>query len=366
MFLNRIYVALRVPGSFNGRRRFIHAVFASEDGNYLIEDYELRNIHRGVLSGYDSHVHTNASDGQRTPRGLAREISALGQTVVVTDHYSLNGATDAMDELQIVREEAGGCIQSEIVAGIEFSVSVKMPSLPQIRKLHILGLAVDPKSRRLKEWLIDYRKKRCSDIDHALTVRADLEGLGFSFEDCLDLRLRNKRNVYQVLAESIFCRPCNRRLLERHFDVMVPHVASRHKRRMKNAQARRRMVKRLRFQYGDFRAAKPRLQEVVELIKAAGGMAVVAHPVASVPQLPHFSIKKMTEVFMELGFAGIDGIEAYTPKHRLEVADAIAKAAFDAGLYVTGGSDTHRMEHDIGRLAHPEHNFMRQARPSVH
>lgn len=58
----------------------------------------------------------------------------------------------------------------------------------------------------------------------------------------------------------------------------------------------------------------------------------------------------MTEVLLQLKGYGIDGVEAYAPTHRLEVADMIAKSALDAGLLVLGGSDAHRWEQELGRL----------------
>jgi predicted metal-dependent phosphoesterase TrpH len=342
-------VALRGQG-FNGRRRFVHGFFSAEGGGFDIGEVELRNLHRGQLSSHDSHVHTTASDGERTPKQLAYEACAYGKTVVVCDHYSVSGVGSAAAEHARLIEEGYG-IGGGIVAGVEFSARVDIPSLRQIRKLHILGVGVDTGNRRLNDWLADYRRLRGFDIGHALKVKGELEERGFSFHDNIEARLSCRRNVYQVLVESLFARPENRRLVERHFGLKVWTLVSRYKRRRRNDQMRRKMVKHLRLEYGDFTASKPPLEEIVGLIREAGGLAVVAHPVSSVPQMPHFSQRKMLEVFSELASLGVDGIEAYTPSHRLEVADSIAKAALDAGLLVVGGSDAHRREHELGQLA---------------
>jgi 3',5'-nucleoside bisphosphate phosphatase len=328
----------------------MHAVASAEDGTLDVCEVELRNLHRGFRSSYDSHVHTTASDGERTPMVLANEVYSGGQTVVVTDHYSISGYAAAAAELQSLGEHPSGKPPGGIIAGIEFSAKVDVSELRQIRKLHILGVGVDPRSKALASWLDDYRSTRVSDIGHAICVKDDLEAMGFGFHDRLAEKLARRRNVYQVLAESIFANPQNRRLIERHFKVRISNLASRRKRKAKNAQARKGIVKCIREWYGDFNASKPSLEEVLDLIRSAGGLSVVAHPVATVPQLPHFSRLKMTEVFMELKAYGVDGIEAYTPRHRIETADLIADAALESGLLITGGSDAHRSDHELGRL----------------
>jgi 3',5'-nucleoside bisphosphate phosphatase len=334
---------------FRESRRFIHAVTVGDGGERLIEEVELRGLHRGFKSRYDSHVHTTASDGSLTPQELASEVCLGGKTVVVTDHYSVGGVDAALAALEGL-DRVGDFNGPGIVAGVEFSARVDDPWLRPLRKLHVLGVGVDHRSHRLNSWLADYRRLRGADVEYALMVKGDLEGRGFRFLRGVGDRLSARRNVYKVLVESMFSCPENRRLIERHFDLRIHHIASRHKRRIKNAQMRKRMVARLREDYGDFKAVKPSLGEVVDLVRRANGFSVVAHPVVSVPQMPHFSRGKMTDVLFGLADAGVDGVEAYTPTHRLEMADGIAAAALDAGLMVFGGSDTHRSGQSIGRF----------------
>jgi 3',5'-nucleoside bisphosphate phosphatase len=334
----------------SGRRRFMHSVFSSGSG-WDVFEVDLRNIHRGVSFQYDCHVHTSASDGQRSPGELALEVYSRGLSVVVADHYCVSGAASAAQEFDSLTRgfgELGG--HAGVCAGVEFSVRVELAGLRHVRKLHVLGVGVDAQDRRLSEWLARYRRLRGLDIGHALGVKGELEDEGFVFPEDVDARLGSKRNVYQVLAEALFGVWCNRRLIERRFGVRIGSLASRRRRRVKHAKVRRKMVASMRRRYGDFTAAKPGLDEVVSLVKGAGGLAVVAHPVRSVPQMPHFSHRKLAEVFESLWEAGVDGVEAYTPTHRLEVADSIAKAALDAGLMVFGGSDAHRLSDELGRL----------------
>jgi len=46
----------------------MHGVFVGEGGRFDLGEVELRNIHKGARFFLDSHVHTTASDGERTPQ----------------------------------------------------------------------------------------------------------------------------------------------------------------------------------------------------------------------------------------------------------------------------------------------------------
>ena len=75
----------------------------------------------------------------------------------------------------------------------------------------------------------------------------------------------------------------------------------------------------------------------VELVRAAGGVAVLAHPFAAT----RGAVILADEVISHLADAGLGGIEADHPDHD-EAARARARAlATRLGLFVTGSSDYH-------------------------
>jgi hypothetical protein len=87
---------------------------------------------------------------------------------------------------------------------------------------------------------------------------------------------------------------------------------------------------------------------VVQVLQAAGGVAIVAHPNSLVagdggPLIP---------VLEELLGAGIDGIEAFHPKMSPALTQEAISFAGQHGLLVTGGSDFHgrnKPDNPIGR-----------------
>jgi len=89
------------------------------------------------------------------------------------------------------------------------------------------------------------------------------------------------------------------------------------------------------------------LEEVVSLIKEAGGVAVWAHPGAH--------IRKRGLVARILG-SGVEGIEAWHPNHSDEIIRLIKAEAGRRGLVMTGGSDYHfdeAMKVEIGGIEVP-------------
>ncbi len=77
----------------------------------------------------------------------------------------------------------------------------------------------------------------------------------------------------------------------------------------------------------------PDPKEVVELVKSAGGVAVLSHPAHS----------DCVDLIDELMTCGLDGIEVWHPCHNQEQTQALAKLGKSKGLLLTGGSDFHGM-----------------------
>jgi len=77
----------------------------------------------------------------------------------------------------------------------------------------------------------------------------------------------------------------------------------------------------------------PDPREVVKQVKAAGGIAVLSHPVHT----------GCTDIIDDLVKAGLDGIEVWHPCHSESDVGELTKIAKKSGLIMTGGSDFHGM-----------------------
>ena len=80
----------------------------------------------------------------------------------------------------------------------------------------------------------------------------------------------------------------------------------------------------------------PKPVDAIKLIKAAGGVAVIAHPMAS-----HRGRTISIETFGDLINAGLDGIEVDHRDHSPEEKNQLIELARDNNLVMTGASDYH-------------------------
>lgn len=249
----------------------------------------------------DLHSHSTFSDGQLSPTDLVALAARRGvKRLALTDHDTMAGLPEA--------HAAGVAHGVEIVDGVELSVWGD-------KELHLLGYFVDPAHPALAERLASQGSAR---VDR---VRAIGERLA---------RLGKPIDVDAVLASADGNpgRPHVARAL-----VAAGHVRSQN-------EAFNRFLGNGQPAYVP--AARLAIEPAIDLIHAAGGLAVLAHPgVEGVD--PHIE-----------GFAraGLDGIECHHPAHDAAKTRHYQVMAELLGLRVTGGSDFHDPKHHPGPGSH--------------
>jgi predicted metal-dependent phosphoesterase TrpH len=80
----------------------------------------------------------------------------------------------------------------------------------------------------------------------------------------------------------------------------------------------------------------PTPETAIKLIKAAGGVSVIAHPMAS-----HRGRTISLDTFGSIIQAGLDGIEVDHRDHSLDEKSQLIKLANESNLVMTGASDYH-------------------------
>ena len=78
------------------------------------------------------------------------------------------------------------------------------------------------------------------------------------------------------------------------------------------------------------------LQEGIDLIHSAGGLAVMAHP-----NSVKLDDSALEAELVRLKSLGLDGVECYYSQHTPERTETLLKIAEKAGLLPSGGSDFH-------------------------
>jgi predicted metal-dependent phosphoesterase TrpH len=83
------------------------------------------------------------------------------------------------------------------------------------------------------------------------------------------------------------------------------------------------------------------VEEAIEVIHAAGGVAVWAHPFWDIAERP-----TVLAALDRFAAAGLDGVEAFYAAHDEEQTRVLYDAARERGLLATGSADFHGPEHD--------------------
>jgi predicted metal-dependent phosphoesterase TrpH len=227
------------------------------------------------------------------------------EAISITDHDTLAGTRTAL---------AGNVPEGlHFITGVE--ISAQPP--PEYRiggSLHILGYGIDPDYLPLVDALTEMQHSR----DQRITRIVDkLNAIGIPID------------LQQVLDEV------------GQGSAGRPHVASA----MINAG----VVADVDEAFDRFLAkgcpafvGKRRLDctRTIELIQAAGGVPVLAHP-CLIRTHGHEGIKALAPLVKRLMDMGLEGIEVYYPRHSAQDVADLTDTAGQLGLLITGGSDFH-------------------------
>jgi len=248
----------------------------------------------------DLHTHSTASDGSLSPASLVAAAAEVGLTRLgLTDHDT----TDGLSEAAAAAEQFG----LELVPGIELSTD------DGTKQADILGYFFDLEHAGLRETLEQMRLAR---IDRAQRMVEKLRGLG------ADL---NYEAVAKMSGEGVVTRPhVAHVLVEIGFVRDVNEAFSRY-----IARGRPAFVDRFRL--------TPR--EACQLIRAAGGVPVLAHPVPN--GNPYSDPLGLRSFLPGLVDAGLGGIECYYWRYTVKVNRWLEALAWHFKLVPSGGSDFH-------------------------
>ena len=250
------------------------------------------------MDNYDLHNHSTCSDGLLTPTQLIELAARTGANpIALTDHDTVEGLAEARAAAQSL-----GVV---LVNGVEISVSWGETTL------HIVGLDIDPEAEALAAGLQGIREGR---LERGRKIAAALGRLGI--EDAFE--------GAHALAQ-------NKTMLGRtHF---ARHLLQRGA--VKNMQAAfdRYLIKG-RPAYVAHEWA--RLEDAVTWIRAANGVAVLAHPGRY--KLRRDEMRELLARFKDMGGAAI---EVVTGSHTREHYATYRKLAMEFGLAASRGSDFH-------------------------
>jgi predicted metal-dependent phosphoesterase TrpH len=246
----------------------------------------------------DLHTHTTFSDGTDTPTQLINKALAAGiTTIALTDHDSISGWQEATTALR-----PGICL----VPGAEVSCQ----TLDGI-SVHILGLLFDSSNTELIDTLEKTRENRFGRMEKII-AKINEAGIEISMSEVLEQLSDGATLGRPHLADALIKKGVVARreeaftqMLHNHSKYYVSHYS-------------------------------PTPEAVIKLIKDAGGVSVIAHPMAS-----HRGRTISLDTFGSLIQAGLDGIEVDHRDHSAEEKTQLISLAKESKLVMTGASDYH-------------------------
>src|SRR5829696_9432117 len=261
---------------------------------------------------FDLQAHSVHSDGALCAAEVVERAAAAGvELFALTDHDTVDGVSEAAARA------------AEL--GLRYSPAAELSAVHGGHEdLHVLGYELDVADTDLIATLEDFRGDRARRIG-AMADR--LRELGFELDDAplVARREAGKPIGRPHLADAVLAHPANaQRLADEGIhgkdELFPPYLVP-------GAKA---YVAR----------SRPTVAEAIEVIHAAGGVAVWAHPFWDV-DAPEEAIATL-ETFVA---AGLDGVECFYVTHSEEQTRLLHDHALRSGLLTTGSTDFHGPDH---------------------
>lgn len=239
---------------------------------------------------FDIHTHSNCSDGYDAPHTVVETAKQAGLDLfALTDHDSINGLWEAKkraDELAL-----------SFIAGCEIEAEYA-------DTLHILALGMDIENADLCALM--EKKLRLRD-ERNVRLSERLKELGMDVSSALEQSrgATTRANYAAALVKLGYAESLNdafSRILGRGCPA---HIKQRH----------------------------PDPREVVEIVEAAGGICVIAHPMKM-----KLDPAKLIEDMKNIGIRGVEAFYGTATEGEMRLFAVLAKRN---GLFITCGSDYH-------------------------
>ena len=251
-------------------------------------------------SKIDLHMHSKFSDGTDWVPALLRKVQDLGiTTFALTDHDTIKGALR---------------MQKAVPDGIRFIRGVELSCRTEIAKCHILGYNYDPGNKVFREFVAEAHAVRSDKTERRILYLE--KDLGFPLTEAEIASVKSKTSPTKVdFAELI-----RKRLKEKQPGITNREIIATY--------------------FGGLPGGRVDALRGIRAIKAAGGIAVWAHPLGGIGE-KRISAEKFGRQLDLLCSVGLDGLECYYSEYTKDEIEMLCGAATQKGLKISGGSDYH-------------------------
>lgn len=270
------------------------------------------------MKAVDLHCHSNKSDGSLTPSELvdlaiSKELSAFA----LTDHDTTDGIDEAMN--YALNKSI------EVIPGVELSTEYSG------RDIHMVGLFIDHNSSAFANHIKTFRESRDIRNEKMCKKLRDEAGMDISYDALKAL------DPDAVITRSHYAKY----MLAHGYIKSLPEA-----------------FERFIGDHSKYYVAREKISpsDGIRLIKSAGGVPVLAHPI-----LYHMTKGQLDDLVNQLKGDGLVAIEAIYSTYTAADERHIRELASKYQLKISGGSDFHgaakpglEMGSGYGKLFVPE------------
>src|SRR3954451_10636646 len=243
-----------------------------------------------TVPAFDLQAHSVHSDGTLSPADVVSRAAAAGvELFALTDHDTVDGVAEALAHAPM-----------KVIPAVELS-SVH----DEHEDLHILGYGLDHTDPQLLATLEDFRADRVHRI-HAMADR--LRDIGFTI-DLPEHKAPGRPHLAAAIATQTDL--SKDEIFARYLVPGTPTYVGR---------------------------SRPTVQEAIDVIHQANGLAVWAHP--------YWDVEHAEAALRTFASMGLDGVEAFYVTHTEAQTRHLHALARELGLITTGSTDFHGPAHE--------------------
>lgn len=289
-----------------------------------------------IVSNIDLHCHTTASDGSLSPTAIVERAYSRGLNVLaITDHDLVAGIEEAIaaaakgnallldndvnapqesfikSNAEILKVVNGTLERTAVERILTILPGVEFSTTWNDEQIHVVGLFIDINHSRMLQ-LIQNRK--IARKERALAISAKLERLGVArpYERCVALAQEGANITRGNFARLIYA------------DGKAHSVDDAFNRYLRRGQAAY-----VQTTWGS-------IDEVVEVIKEAGGVAILAHP-----RRYRISNQRLRRLINDFKNCGGEAMEVSSAQQKPHDREYLTKLCEQYDLLASLGSDFH-------------------------
>ena len=253
-----------------------------------------------MSSKVDLHVHSAVSDGSDEVPELLNKIQQSNiTTFALTDHDTINGALN---------------MENLVPDGIRFIRGVELSCKTDTAKCHILGYNYDSSNAVFLDFVAEAHDVRINKTHNRLKYLKNAYDIEFTVEE-----------IEELFKNGSPCKPDLAELIRKRLPPTPPGEEP---------------INIYETYFKDLPSGRVNAIRAVKAVKAAGGIAVWAHPLGGTGE-KRLTEEKFNDQLDILCNAGLDGLECYYSEYTKEEIAKLCTIANQRNLLVSGGSDYH-------------------------